>query len=152
MEKSYYMSPIGSLEITCENYELISLKINNNIGIENKETDFIKNVKLQLEEYFCGKRQKFDLKINTKGTKFQKKVWNELLKIPHGATKSYSEIAKNIGNQNAQRAVGSACNKNPIMIIIPCHRVISKNGNLGGFAYGNKIKQKLLSVESHIYS
>ena len=79
---------------------------------------------------------------------FQKKVWKELQKIQYGKTKSYSEIAVAIGNRNAQRAIGSACNKNPIMIIIPCHRVISKNGKLGGFVYGNSVKQKLLEIEN----
>lgn len=102
---------------------------------------------MQLNEYFLGKRQKFDIKINPTGSEFQKKVWSELLKIPYGKTKSYQKIAKAIGNPNAQRAVGSACNKNPIMIIIPCHRVISKNGKIGGFAYGNTIKQQLLEIE-----
>ena len=72
---------------------------------------------------------------------------NQLQNIPYGRTKNYSEIAIALGKPNAQRAVGSACNKNPIMIIIPCHRVISQNGKLGGFAYGNSVKQKLLSIE-----
>ena len=77
-------------------------------------------------------------------------VWKELLKIPYGKTKSYSEIANAIGKQNAQRAVGLACNKNPIIIIIPCHRVIAKNGSIGGFAYGNTVKLKLLEIENTI--
>ena len=101
-------------------------------------------------EYFSGKRKVFDIKINPAGTDFQKLVWKELQKIPYGKTKSYSEIAAAAGNKNAQRAVSNACNKNPIMIIIPCHRVVSKNGNIGGFAYGSIIKQKLLNVENGI--
>ena len=148
MEKSYYKSPIGNLEIICENNKLISLKIFANYGIENQDTDFIKNIKYQLDEYFSGKRRDFDIKINPKGTNFQKHVWKELQKIPYGKTKSYSDIAQAIGNKNVQRAVGSACNKNPVMIIIPCHRVISKNGSLGGFAYGNIVKQKLICLEN----
>jgi len=147
MEKSYYKSPIGNLEIICQNDELLSLKIRNDIEAESIETDFIKNIKNQLNEYFSGQRQNFDIKINYKGTEFQKLVWKELQKIPYGKTKSYSEIAIALGKPNTQRAVGSACNKNPIMLIIPCHRVISKNGNVGGFAYGNIIKQKLLDIE-----
>ena len=152
MKKTYYKSPVGILEIVCENNLLISLKLVDNKEQEKPETDFLKNIKFQLDEYFSGERKYFDIKIKPNGTEFQKKVWTELLKIPYGKTKSYSEIAENIGNKNAQRAVGSACNKNPVMIIIPCHRVISKNGNLGGFAYGNPIKQKLLNTEKYTIS
>lgn len=135
------------MEIICENNELISLKLVNEIKISDKETEFIKNIKSELDEYFLGKRKNFDIKVNPKGTVFQKKVWKELQKIPYNIAKSYSDIAEKIGNKNAQRAVGNACNKNPIMIIIPCHRVVSKNKGMGGFAYGGKIKQKLLEIE-----
>jgi len=147
MEKSYYSSPIGNLEIVCKNDELVALKIVNQSGMAQKENDFIRKIKCQLEEYFSGKRQKFDIKTEPQGTEFQKRVWAELQKIPYGKTKSYAEIAQDIGNANAQRAVGSACNKNPVMIVIPCHRVVSKNGELGGFAYGVSVKQKLLGIE-----
>jgi len=150
MEKSYYKSPIGILEIIMENNNLISLKITDKIVIPNKETDFTKNIKIQLDEYFSGRREIFDIKINPAGTDFQKLVWSELQNIPYGKTKSYSEIAAAAGNKNAQRAVGNTCNKNPIMIIIPCHRVISKNNNLGGYAYGSIIKQKLLNIENGV--
>ena len=128
MKKFYYKSPIGVLEIICENNALISLKIVESASKSNNETELIKEIKTQLDEYFLCKRKKFDIKINPKGTEFQKKVWMELLRIPYGKIKSYSEIAAALGNLNAQRAVGSVCNKNPIMIVIPCHRVISKNG------------------------
>ena len=148
METYYFKSPIGVLEIGCKDGVLVSLKLVNNFKKLNKETVLVNTIKTQLNEYFLGKRQYFDIKINPKGTEFQKLVWKELQKIPYGTTKSYSEIAKNIGNNKAQRAVGSACNKNPIMIIIPCHRVISKNGKIGGFACGNLVKQKLLDIES----
>ena len=148
MEKYYYNSPIGILEIISKNDELISLRITEQAYTSCPETNFIKRIKTQLNEYFNGERKNFDIKINPKGTEFQKKVWSELLNISYGNTKSYSEIAKNIGNTNSQRAVGSACNKNPIMIIIPCHRVISKSGHLGGFAYGEFVKQKLLLIEN----
>ena len=150
MEKSYYKSPIGILETICENSKLVSLKLVDYCEKSNIETDFIKDIKKQLDEYFLGKRTIFNIKINPAGTDFQQLVWNELQNIPYGATKSYSEIAAAAGNKNAQRAVGNACNKNPIMIIIPCHRVISKNNNLGGYAYGSEIKQKLLNIENGI--
>ena len=147
MEKSYYKSPIGNLEIICKNNELVSLKIVEAVVNNGVDGDFIKKIKLQLNEYFLGKRQNFDIKINPNGTEFQKLVWNQLQKIPYGKTKSYSEIAIALNKPNAQRAVGSACNKNPIMIIIPCHRAVSKVRNIGGFAYGKIIKQKLLDIE-----
>ena len=147
MDKSFYNSPVGILEIICEKDTLISLKPAQNTEIFSTNTTFIKTVKSQLDEYFLGERKIFDLKIRLVGTNFQKCVWQALQKIPYGETKSYSEIATTVGNKNAQRAVGSACNKNPVMIIIPCHRVISKNGNLGGFAYGNTLKQNLLALE-----
>lgn len=150
MEKSYYKSPIGTLEIISENNKLVSLKLVDCCEKSNIETDFIKDLKNQLDEYFSGNRTTFNIKINPAGTDFQQLVWKELQKIPYGKTKSYSEIAAVAGNKNAQRAVGNACNKNPIMIIIPCHRVVSKNNNLGGYAYGSKIKQKLLNVENGI--
>ena len=148
MEKSYYKSPIGILEISCEKNKLVSLKLVDCCEKTNAETNFIKDIKFQLDEYFLGKRKYFDIKINPKGTEFQKKVWCELQETPFGKVKSYSEIATAIGNKNAQRAVGSACNKNPIMIIIPCHRVISKNGDIGGFTCGNSVKQTLLELEN----
>ncbi|MBQ2612024.1 methylated-DNA--[bacterium] len=149
MDKFYYESPIGTLEIAYKNNELHSLKLVNELYESNKETSFIKYIKIQLDEYFKGKRQVFDININPKGTDFQKQIWQELQKIPYGMTKSYSNIAETTGNKNAQRAVGSACNKNPIMIIIPCHRVIHKNGDLGEYAYGNSVKQKLLDIENN---
>lgn len=147
MEKSYYKSPIGNLEIICKNDALISLKPVKNYEKTACETILVKTIKTQLDEYFSGKRKKFDLKIDLEGTEFQKSVWQELQKIHYGETKSYSEIAEAIGKRNAQRAIGSACNKNPVMIIIPCHRVIQKNGSLGGFAYGNEAKKNLCKIE-----
>lgn len=150
MEKSYYKSPIGVLEIICEKNSLISLKLVKNTDKADRETALIKEIKIQLGEYFSGERKIFDIKLKPTGTDFQNKIWKELQKIPYGETMSYSEIAATVGNKNAQRAVGSACNKNPIMIIIPCHRVISKNGKLGGFAYENTVKQKLLVLENNV--
>ena len=148
MEKSYYEAPIGVLEIVCRGNELIFLKMAEEPWEVCSETAFMKSVKRQLSEYFSGKRRKFDVKINPEGTAFQKAVWRELVNIPYSETRSYSEVAAAVGNRDAQRAVGSACNKNPVMIIVPCHRVISKNGNLGGFACGKTVKQKLLELEA----
>ena len=145
--KFYYKSPIGVLEITLDNGTVIGLKVVESCSNISERSGFFEEVAKQLDEYFAGTRSSFDLKITLKGTDFQKKVWNELRKIPYGKTKSYQEIAETIGNPNAQRAIGSACNKNPILLIIPCHRVISKSGNLKGFSCGLKNKEYLQELE-----
>lgn len=106
------------------------------------------NVMNQLAEYFNGSRKEFTLTLNPRGTDFQLKVWEELRQIPYGETRSYSEIAKRIGNPKGQRAVGMANNKNPIGIIIPCHRVVGKNGDLVGYAGGLEYKERLLALEA----
>jgi methylated-DNA-[protein]-cysteine S-methyltransferase len=102
----------------------------------------------QLQDYFAGKRQTFSLKLDFKGTEFQRQVWQALLTIPFGETRSYAQIAEQIGNPNAVRAVGAANGKNPISIIAPCHRVIGSNGKLTGFAGGMEAKAFLLKLES----
>jgi methylated-DNA-[protein]-cysteine S-methyltransferase len=104
----------------------------------------------QLEEYFKGERTRFDLELNLQGTVFQKKVWQELVKIPYGETISYGQLANRIGNPKASRAVGMANGKNPIAIIVPCHRVIGKNGSLTGFGGGLEVKKTLLELEQQI--
>ncbi|MFH0780924.1 MAG: methylated-DNA--[protein]-cysteine S-methyltransferase [Pseudomonadota bacterium] len=101
----------------------------------------------QLKEYFAGSRREFQLPIAPHGTPFQKRVWQELCKIPYGETASYGAIAKKIGNPKACRAVGMANNKNPIPIIIPCHRIIGKDGSLTGFGGGLTVKKQLLDLE-----
>lgn len=101
----------------------------------------------QLKEYFAGTRKKFDVPLNIEGTEFQKKVWNELIKIPYGKTISYKTLSEKLGDVKAIRAVGKANGKNPIAIIIPCHRVIGANGKLTGYASGLHIKEKLLLLE-----
>jgi len=108
---------------------------------------FFSDAREQIQDYFSGKRKRFDLAINPLGTDFQKRVWNELCNIAYGELKSYKEIARAIGNENAARAVGMANSKNPIPLIIPCHRVIGANGNLAGFAHGLDIKKRLIRFE-----
>lgn len=111
------------------------------------ETSLIKEAHKQIEEYLKGKRKSFDLPIAPSGTEFQQKVWDALKCIPYGDTKSYKDIAIAIGNEKACRAVGMANNRNPISIIIPCHRVIGKNGKLVGYGGGLPIKEYLLKLE-----
>lgn len=119
---------------------------------ETTPTALSKQCFAQLDEYFSGKRQNFDLPAQQAGTEFQQKVWQALTKIPHGQTASYKEIAENINHPKAYRAVGMANNKNNIPIIIPCHRVIGHNKKLVGFAGGLDLKQKLLRHEQAAFS
>lgn len=112
-----------------------------------KNDDFFIQYKQQLIEYSQGKRQQFDLLLNPQGSDFQQQVWQQLIEIQYGQANSYLDIAKKIGNPKACRAVGMANGKNPIPIIIPCHRVIGSNGKLTGYAFGTKLKQQLLNVE-----
>ena len=106
----------------------------------------------EIEEYLEGRREVFDVPLDPQGTEFQKRVWKELSKIPYGKTYSYKDIAKKLNQENASRAVGTANGKNPLSLIVPCHRVINANGKLGGYAGGLSIKQKLLALESRIKS
>lgn len=114
---------------------------------KNVEVDESSEIQKQLTEYENGKRKVFELPLHLKGTDFQKQVWNALLEIPYGETRSYQEIAIHIGKPKALRAVGGACNRNPIGIIVPCHRVIGKNGSLTGYAGGLSYKELLLKHE-----
>jgi methylated-DNA-[protein]-cysteine S-methyltransferase len=115
--------------------------------IENKE--FFRETSRQLEAYFSGKLKSFDIKLAPEGTEFQKSVWNALCEIPYGETRTYKEIAVSIGNPKAYRAVGLANNRNPIAIIVPCHRVIGADGKLTGYASGLDIKEFLLRLEGN---
>ncbi len=115
---------------------------------EGQRTMFTDRVAKELEEYFRGERKKFDIEYELEGTEFQKKVWQALLTIPYGETRSYKDIAIAVGNPKASRAVGMANNKNHIAIIVPCHRVIGSNGKLVGYAGGLDVKEALLRVES----
>ena len=148
-EKFYYKSPIGILEIELGNDTIQRLRVVESCSKIFERTGYFAEVVKQLDEYFEGKRTKFELNISPKGTEFQKKVWAELLKIPYGKTKSYQEIAEAVAKPKAQRAVGSTCNKNPILLIIPCHRVVSKSGKLTGFACGVDRKEQLLKLEAN---
>lgn len=143
-------SPIGKIEIIEENDKITEINILKNIktnSIRQENTELLTKTEKQLKEYFKGKRTEFTIPLNPKGTNFMKRVWNELINIPYGEVRTYKEIAKKIGNENASRAVGMANHKNPIPIIIPCHRVIGSNNKLVGYALGLDIKQYLLNLE-----
>lgn len=114
---------------------------------ERCETPLIRQAALELEEYFRGGRKSFDLPLAPAGTPFQQKVWKALREIPYGQTASYGQIAARVGSPRGARAVGMACNRNPILIMIPCHRVIGADGSLTGFGGGLDMKEKLLGLE-----
>ncbi|MDR0541584.1 MAG: methylated-DNA--[protein]-cysteine S-methyltransferase [Dysgonamonadaceae bacterium] len=151
----YYPSPVGCLELTADNDALVALRLVEacRCGLDPQSQGqspanpvLLKTCK-QLDEYFAGKRRTFDLPLAPKGTAFRQKVWNELQRIPYGKTISYAQLAQSAGNPKACRAAGSANGKNPIAIIIPCHRVINTGGKLGGYAYGLEVKKRLLDLE-----
>lgn len=112
-----------------------------------KECAVLKEAVRQVEEYLDGKRSEFDLPLEPIGTEFQMRVWRELARIPYGKTISYTELARKIRNEKAVRAVGTANGRNPLSLVIPCHRVIAADGSLGGYAGGLEIKKKLLDLE-----
>lgn len=145
----YFKSPIGILEIVCSEEALISIKFVNEEKQAGETNSILKEIVMQLEQYFNGSRKEFDIKISLEGTKFQKQVWNQLINIPYGEIASYKDVAEKIENAKAVRAVGNANNKNKIPIIIPCHRVIGANGNLTGYAGGIDKKQWLLNHEKN---
>lgn len=154
----YFMemaSPVGQLRLVSNDTYLVAVLWENENPnrvrlaelIENKQHSILLETQKQLQEYFAGKRQQFNLPLDFEGTEFQQKVWQALLNIPFGETRSYKDIAEQIGNVKAVRAVGAANGKNPISIIAPCHRVVGANGKLVGFAGGLENKDLLLKIE-----
>ncbi|MDR6410263.1 methylated-DNA--[protein]-cysteine S-methyltransferase [Paraburkholderia terricola] len=149
-------SPVGQLKLVASGERLTAILWENDkpnrvrLGamIEANDRPILIDTERQLNEYFAGTRRKFDLALDFQGTDFQKKVWEALLTIPFGQTRSYTEIALQVGNLNAVRAVGAANGRNPISIIAPCHRVIGASGELTGFAGGLANKMLLLSLEA----
>lgn len=157
----YYIehAVLGHLTIICTDDALLEIHFNKVIfsdEVPGKHIEKLNEVSMrtvtQLEEYFLGKREQFDIPLAPTGTIFQKKVWNALCHIPYGETRTYKEIAISIGNPKACRAVGMANNRNPIPIIIPCHRVIGADGTLIGYGGGLEKKEWLLQVEKKIVS
>ncbi|MFU0801060.1 MAG: methylated-DNA--[protein]-cysteine S-methyltransferase [Xylanivirga thermophila] len=147
---SYINSPIGIIFIKSTPAGVCQIDIGYNL---NKDISIVctkdSPVSIQLMEYFQGIRKNFNIKVDIKGTPFQMKVWKALSSIPYGSTKTYKDIAIEIGSPKGYRAVAQACSKNPVPIIIPCHRVVGSNGRLGGYSGGGGIKSKtyLLTLE-----
>lgn len=145
--KLYYNSPIGVLEIAGTEEGITSIVFVDEAAETGEAPEVLVETYNQLEEYFNDRRRVFDLKLDLKGTEFQRKVWDELINIPYGETLTYKDIASKLGDINAVRAVGNANGKNPISIIIPCHRVIGSSGKLTGYAGGLERKAWLLNHE-----
>jgi methylated-DNA-[protein]-cysteine S-methyltransferase len=146
--KAYYKSPLGTIEIVGTADSILSVDFVDPELAGDADLPFcVKTCLKQLDEYFSGKRKDFLLNLDPQGSEFQKSVWQQLEKIPYGAVISYGEIASIIGKPNACRAVGSANGKNPIAIIIPCHRVIGSDGRLTGYGGGLWRKEWLIKHE-----
>ncbi len=150
----YYDTALGRLGIAEEDGALTDLffawEKNQPQATEEKETTLLREAARQIAEYLAGERREFDLPLKPQGTDFQQRDWQALLTIPYGETRSYGQIAAQLGNAKACRAVGLANNRNPIAIIIPCHRVVGADGKLVGYGGGLEIKEKLLKLEAAI--
>ena len=149
MKAQIYIEGVCPMTLEEENGALIRVDFGNKPeeGIPLKRTELLSRAERQLEEYFQGKRKIFELPLRYDGTEFQRQVWEALLTIPYGETVSYQEIARRVGRERAVRAVGTAIGRNPIGIVIPCHRVIGKDGGLHGFGGGLEKKKMLLELE-----
>lgn len=146
MKKRMIDSPVGNLTLTEENGKITGLHFGGSAA--NDASPILDEAETQLHEYFAGTRQSFDLPLAPAGTPFQRAVWDALCAIPYGETRTYAQIAAAVGNPKVCRAVGMANNRNPIAILIPCHRVIGANGSLTGYAGGLEVKKALLALET----
>ncbi len=149
MKQVIINTPLGRSKIIGNENGISSVVVlDSDMTLSTAIPEGLKDCVIQIEQYFKGTRKEFELKLNPKGTEFQKRVWNELIKIPFGKTISYLDLSKKLGDPKAIRAVASANGKNPIWIIIPCHRVIGSDGSLTGYAGGLNRKKWLLDHEN----
>jgi methylated-DNA-[protein]-cysteine S-methyltransferase len=152
-------SPVGKLQLIASDKALVAILWENDRPQRVRLDDLVANdqhpvlveTERQLKEYFAGKRKKFSVAHDMRGTRFQKDVWEVLLAIPFGETRSYAQLANQLGNPRATRAVGAANGRNPVSIIVPCHRVIGSSGKLTGFAGGLEVKAHLLNLEKYCH-
>src|SRR5262245_40588433 len=148
-------TPVGRLTLVATDDGLAAIlwendrphRVRLNLEAEARAHPVLVEAERQLDEYFTGRRKRFALKLDVSGTAFQRRVWNALLTIPFGETRSYAQIARQIGNPAAVRAVGAANGRNPVSIVTPCHRVVGSDGSLTGFAGGLDVKARLLALE-----
>lgn len=147
-----YETILGPVTFVEEDGALLAISTHRSFEGMVQETSLIKEAHLQFSKYLKGERKEFDIPFRMKGTKFQKQVWTALCEIPYGETRSYKQIAEAIGNPKAVRAVGMANNRNPLLVVVPCHRVIGANGQLVGYAGGLDKKEFLLRLENPNFS
>jgi methylated-DNA-[protein]-cysteine S-methyltransferase len=144
-------SPLGTLAIAVDaNGRAVQLRLDGARGAGPDADERATRVRAQLEEYFAGARREFDLELAPRGTAFQLRVWQALREIPYGAVRSYGDVARALGHPTAARALGQANGRNPLPVVIPCHRVIASGGSLGGYTGGLERKQRLLALEGVI--
>ena len=149
-------TPVGRLTLVATDSGIAAVlwendrphRVRLNVGAEEVGHPVLLEAERELEEYFAGRRKRFALKLDVSGTAFQRQVWNALLTIPFGETRSYGQIAEQIGKPRATRAVGAANGRNPLSIVVPCHRVVGSTGALTGFAGGLDVKARLLALET----
>lgn len=151
MDQFTYKTILGTITIESNDHAITQIKVNKDTYSNTKETKLIKQAISEINEYLMNNRFEFTVPIEPTGTPFQKEVWKQLRNIPYSETKTYKDVALLVGNPNASRAIGNACNRNPIHIMIPCHRVIGSNGKLTGYKGGLDVKDKLLNIEKNEY-
>ena len=142
-----FNSPIGAVCLTEDDGSITRIELIDAADEAISPTPLQREVARQILAFLRGERQQLEFPIRMVGTSFQQRVWHVLRQIPYGTTRTYGEVAAEIGNPRASRAIGMACNKNPLLLIVPCHRVVGANGKLTGFAYGTDAKQRLLELE-----
>ena len=147
MARSVFETPLGKVVAVADEEGLCSLDFDENASASDEENVHLTQLQRELSEYFAGKRKTFDVRLNPKGTPFQMAVWRTLCDIPYGSVISYSQEAQMLSHEKAVRAVANANGKNPIPIIIPCHRVIAKGGGIGGYSGGIWRKEFMLELE-----
>jgi methylated-DNA-[protein]-cysteine S-methyltransferase len=145
MHETTYISPLGPLCLRADDDALVALTFGE--AAREDDTPVLAATRAQLDEYFAGNRTEFDLPLRLEGTPWERRVWEALLEIPYGTTQSYGELAARIGAPGAARAVGAANGRNPISIVVPCHRVIGASGALTGYGWGVERKSALLDLE-----
>ncbi len=144
---AFYNTEVGLIKIGYTDTAVFALSVVDRIDAPDQPSELSEQVYVEIKEYLAGKRRSFDFKYELYGTEFQMSVWRALAGIPYGQTRTYQQMAEAVGNPRACRAVGMACNKNPLMIVIPCHRVVGSDGSLTGYAGGLEMKKHLLELE-----
>jgi methylated-DNA-[protein]-cysteine S-methyltransferase len=152
MESRTFMCPIGNLTVTADEGCIVAIQLSSAdvCPADNASTPLLEWAEAQLRAFLDGRLRSFDFPIRLIGTPFQLSVWHTLQEIPYGSTRTYGEVAAHIGHPKAARATGMACNRNPLLLVVPCHRVVGAGGSLTGFACGLDIKRHLLEMEQRI--